>query len=43
MIYQSQSGDDDDGNGKFTAINSTMEILSTSSVYSTALISLLQI
>ena len=36
MIYQSQSGDDDDGNGKFTAINSTMEILSTSSVFSTA-------
>jgi len=36
MIYQSQSGDADDGNGSFTASDSTMEILSTSSVYSTA-------
>ena len=36
MIYQSQSGDADDGIGSFTASDSTMEILSTSSVYSTA-------
>jgi hypothetical protein len=36
MIYQSQSGDADDGNGSFTATNSKMEIVSSSSVYSTA-------
>ena len=36
MIYQSQSGDADDGIGSFTASDSTMEILSSSSVYSTA-------
>ena len=36
MIYQSQSGDADDGIGSFIASDSTMEILSTSSVYSTA-------
>ncbi len=36
MIYQSQSGDADDGIGSFTATNSKMEILSSSSVYSTA-------
>ena len=36
MIYQSQSGDAEDGQGSFTASDSTMEILSTSSVYKTA-------
>ena len=36
MIYQSMSGDADDGIGSFTASDSTMEILSTSSVYSSA-------
>ena len=36
MIYQSQSGDADDGIGSFTASNSKMEILSSSSVYSSA-------
>ena len=36
MIYQSQSGDADDGIGSFTASDSKMEILSSSSVYSSA-------
>ena len=36
MIYQPHSEGADDGNGSFTAIDSTMEIISTSSVYSTA-------
>lgn len=36
MIYQSQSGDADDGVGSFIATDSTLEILSSSSVYSTA-------
>ena len=36
MIYQSQSGDADDGIGSFTASDSKMEIFSSSSVYSSA-------
>ena len=36
MIYQSQSGDADDGQGTFYGMDSTMEILSSSSVYKTA-------
>ena len=36
LIYQPHSEGADDGNGSFTAIDSTMEIISTSSVYSTA-------
>ena len=35
MIYQSQSGDADNGNGNFTSSDSKMEILSSSFVYST--------
>ena len=36
MIYQSESGDADSGKGSFTASDSTMEIISSSSVYSSA-------
>ena len=36
MIYQSESGDADSGKGSFTASDSTMEIVSSSSVYSSA-------
>ena len=36
MIYQSQSGDADTGTGSFTCESSTIEILSSSSVYSEA-------
>ena len=36
MIYQSQSGDAEDGQGSFYAMDSTMEIVSSSSVYSTS-------
>ncbi len=36
MIYQSESGDADTGKGAFTASDSTMEIISSSSVYSSA-------
>ncbi len=36
MIYQSMSGDASDGEGAFTAINSTLSILDSSSVYQSA-------
>ncbi|MCD7808465.1 MAG: hypothetical protein LUH02_03915 [Erysipelotrichaceae bacterium] len=35
MIYQSQSGDADEGTGTFTATDSTLEILEDSTVYDT--------